>query len=81
MSKDKPEVGDVWEDHEGRKLFLFQVTDKYVHFFRRKNKYPENTNRVVVFTFTRFAFNRVDRFEYIGKSKVKIEDLFKTENE
>lgn len=76
MSKEKPEVGDVWTDQDGRKLFLFQATDKYLHFMRRKNKYPDNTNRVVVFTFTRRCFLEVSRFDYLGKSKVSIKELF-----
>lgn len=76
MSKEKPEVGDVWTDQECRKLFLFQVTDKYLHFMRRKNKYPDNTNSVVVFTFTRRWFLEVSRFDYLGKSKVSIKELF-----
>lgn len=80
MSKEKPEVGDVWVDEKGRKLFLFQVTDNYLHFMRRKNKYPDNTNIVVVFTFTRRCFLEVDRFDYLGKSKVNLEELFDVED-
>lgn len=72
MSKEKPEVGDIWQDIEGRKLFLFQSTEKYLHFLRRKRDYP---HKVVVFTFSHKYFPIRD-FTYVGKSEVTIDQLF-----
>lgn len=79
MSKETPEVGDVWLDYEERKLFLFMKTDKYLHFFRRKYRTSQKSPKVVIFTQVRSVFNSAGRFKYIGKAKGSIKDLFEVE--
>ena len=71
MSKDKPEVGDVFFDNTWRKKLIVTFT-KY--------------NGIWGLWETGQAWGMWDNDAfhdktYLGKSKVKIEDLFKTENE
>ena len=71
MSKDTPEVGDVWE-RDGIKNHITDV-----------ESYKEGGT---VFYTTGFKSNFVSieffikHFTYLGKSKANINDLFKTEN-
>jgi len=80
MSDKTPYIGDIWLDRDGRKLFLFQVTEKYLHFLRMKSRYPANLQRVVMITYVRSTFN-YQEFTYVGKSKCSINALFETEDE
>ena len=67
MSKEKPEVGDVWEFESENDKFLVYVTNTkdYVH--------PHCiTSKGETVFFWEHAFN----CKYIGKSKVKLEELF-----
>ena len=89
MSKEKPEVGDVWE-HKGHKtlLHIIEVGSNFITFFGYADDvYPHKTyKRYYVNSFSeldndpRYKYFAED-YEYLGKSKVNIEDLFKTENE
>ena len=74
MSKDKPEVGDVWEYMDGSNVLVVNVYSDSIdclYFWQDKLMYIDNFNKK---DFVRLA-------KYLGKSKVRIEDLFKTENE
>lgn len=79
MSKDTPEVGDVWIDTETRfRMTFIMVSDYYC-------EYIEHHTKLVEF----FALYHFDTKyndwkkgkKYLGKSKANIDDLFKTENE
>lgn len=77
----KPEVGQLWLDCEERKMFLFMVTEKYLHFLRRRYRTSQKEPRVVIFTQVRDAFNKRRIFKYIGKAKGSISDLFEVKYE
>lgn len=74
MSKDIPEVGDVWvRDYCQCHITRVQKSnDKIVAI------HILNINMVKTFYSLDYF---LENFKYLGKSKVKIEDLFKTENE
>ena len=74
MSKDKPKVGDVWVNKHNTKYYIFNVfEDKLVRGF------SVDTGRMQSFCLLTEDFIQI--YTYLGKSKVRIEDLFKTENE
>ena len=85
MSKDKPEVGDVWKNkHNESLLYIIEVGSNFITFLGcAKDVFAHKTyKRYYVNSFltddpryTHFTEN----YEYKGKSKVKIEDLFKTD--
>ena len=72
MSKDKPEVGDVW-DINGHKILLEQVGEKhneeYVYHIR------ETSNGLKGYSVYTVSFIKAVG-KYLGKSKVSIEELF-----
>ena len=74
MSKDKPEVGDVWKANESGIEFI--LTNKDVRTFNFYSVAKDGKTRRILVNDCFFEENT-----YLGKSKVKIEDLFKTENE
>lgn len=89
MSKDTPEVGDVWiHKKQGRPMYITDVGGNYISFLsytideltlrKWKNFY---TNTFCGLhddeRYTRFT----EIYKYLGKSKANINDLFKTENE
>ena len=70
MSKEKPEVGDVWEfESEDDKFLVYIVnTEDYVH--------PKClTDKGETVFFWKHVFN----CKYLGKSKVSIKELFDVE--
>lgn len=79
MSKEKPEVGDVWIDKETHSRMVFvMVSDYYCEYLEHNEKLCES-----------FDVYRVDDIKnpawkkgkvYLGKSIASIDDLFKTEN-
>ena len=74
MSKDTPEVGDVWIDKD----------DKYKKYIIISSNYREQTITVLDKHFWKSSFSYeifTKFFTYLGKSKANIDDLFKTENE
>ena len=83
MSKDTPEVGDVWKYKNGMKFFIFRETTSNSMPFGEDIKYPayevieEDRELNLHDELTFYNGN----FSYIGKSKANINDLFKTENE
>lgn len=74
MSKDKPEVGDVWLG--GYKHYVSAVSQTenldwfYVLYL--------NGNKQIIGNWLPIAIIKEHKWKYLGKSKVKIEDLFKT---
>lgn len=75
MSKDKPEVGDVWVDEDRNiKLCIIHI-NKYNGSFECLLHDMDND----IFYMEVFYF--LTNYKYLDKSKIKIEDLFKTENE
>lgn len=75
MSKDKPEVGDVFEYHNTRYIITEINNMGYIYIFRPKAQ-PEFISQTFANDGKAFL-----KMQYLGKSKVNISDLFKTENE
>lgn len=79
MSKDTPEVGDIWEDKTTHSRMVFvMVSDYYCEYLEHCEKLCESFD---VYQFTTGTNKWRKGMKYLGKSKVSIEDLFKTENE
>ena len=77
MSKEKPESGDVWKNSYGELSHI--IYSDYVVVFARKYWI---THYEYHYSVDRLDLNKfLKKYTYQGKSKVKIEDLFKTENE
>lgn len=85
MSKDKPEVGDVWKHNgNGNLLHIIEIGRNYIDFigFDKYDKFSPYYKNSFSNIGKDERYNKFTEFHtYIGKSKVKIEDLFKTENE
>lgn len=80
MSKDKPEVGDVWlDENSGSKIVFVCVNDYYMEYLEHNTKLVESFDVYRIHDTKSTLWK--DELTYLGKSKVKIEDLFKTENE
>ena len=77
MSKEKPEVGDVWQYKYGLDKVYILATNLIGERTRTLNFIDKGYVQQREYLTKGF----VDDFRYLGKSKVKIEDLFKTENE
>lgn len=82
MSKDNPEVGDVWQYKNGMKFYILKETTSNSMPFGEDIKYPafeviEEDGELNLHNELPFINGT---FKYISKSKVKIKDLFKTEN-
>ena len=75
MSKDTPEVGDVWELANGS-IFHYKY---YILEVRVWSDYIEVLSNSMVKTQKNRNFFK--NCIYLGKSKANINDLFKTENE
>ena len=73
MSKDTPEVGDVWVNQYGHKVHV-DSSGEVITSFYYKGLYRLCKKSVVTKEF-------VKAYTYLGKSKANIDDLFKTENE
>lgn len=74
MSKEKPEKGDVFQSKENTnvKLYVIGINDVVLECLVSDNQ--------EIWDIDSWYFDE-DYFTYLGKSKVKIDDLFKTENE
>lgn len=78
MSKDKPETGDIW-NYEGVKRVVLAEGIKTCDFFGVVEAIQCLSDTGVIHWYNAKLF--VKQAEYLGKSKVNISDLFKTENE
>jgi len=70
MSKE-PQVRDVWE-YQGKQYYISSVDDKLITVWCKSNDEVIRRHKWVARSFKAC-------FTYIGKSKVAIDDLFKTE--
>ena len=75
MSKEKPQAGDIWKDEDGRRFAIIETTHKYIYVASRKLR----GRGITIKTYTHSKIN--NDWRYVGKSKVNLNDLFKTENE
>lgn len=75
MSKEKPEVGDVWINIETKAKFVVLDFIKSSEDFVMFNQQTKCTKLLDL------RENLPRQFKYLGKSKANINDLFKTENE
>ncbi len=74
MSREKPEIDDVWEkDSNGRKIYIYHVNDWWVDIIYRQ------FNDLI--TSQIFIERLQEDYVYIGKSNVNINDLFEVQNE
>ena len=73
MSKDTPEVGDVWKDADEQVLIYIIRGDK------NKNCEILVSDSKDVWDVQGWQLN--EYYTYLGKSKANINDLFKTEQE
>ena len=75
MSKEKPEVGDVFyvKPYPNMKRIIVNILE-----YKNQVTYSVFNGEAVY----EYPITKIKReLKYLGKSKVKIEDLFKTENE
>ena len=77
MSKDTPEVGDVWEDDSGYKVLILKTFISYSEAISENFFYRIIYNKGCA----KKDYKDISSYDYIGKSKANINDLFKTENE
>jgi hypothetical protein len=77
MSKDTPEIGDVWIDEFNHRMYISYSDDSTtcVNVFYKTKPYI-GLDKITVIT-----KEFIKAFTYLGKSKANIDDLFKTENE
>lgn len=75
MSKDTPEVGDVWQANLSGIIYIITAVD-----VRDKHRFysmaQDGRTKIVLLDNDTIVDNT-----YLGKSKASINDLFKTENE
>ncbi len=87
MSRETPEAGDIWKNRRFQTLLhLIEAQDRYIRFVGKKveqwgdrtlieyfeNSFSMNDERVIHFT---------EDYEFIGKSKAKISDLFEVQDD
>lgn len=77
MSKEKPEVGDVWKDPCGEKAHILWVG--YIVVYVRKYWI---TNYEYHYEVCKLDYDKfLRKWDYFGKSKANIDDLFEAEEE
>lgn len=77
MNKDKPEVGDVWVDEYGEKSHILWVG--YIVVYIRKYWI---TNYEYHYEVCKLDYDKfIRKWTYLGKSKINIDDIFKTNHE
>ena len=75
MSKDIPQILDIWKDENGRIFTIIESTHKYIYVASKKLR----GRGITIKTFTHKKIK--NDWQYFGHSKANIDDLFKTENE
>lgn len=74
MSREQPEVGDIWEkDCNGRLVYVYYVNEWTVNVIYRQ--YND------IITSQIFIERLQEDYVYTGKSNVNINDLFEVEND
>lgn len=71
MSKETPEVGDIWQDEYGRQYFIFKKSRKYVHLIVKRLRYKTG------FSCTQRSKEHIITYwDFVAKSKININDMF-----
>ena len=79
MSKEKPEVGDVWYDKmSNQKIVFIMVSDYYCEYIEHYEKLTESFE---IYTFTTGTNEWKKGMKYLGKSKANINDLFEVQDD
>lgn len=79
MSKDTPQVGDVWKAINGDLIYIIETGKNFIDFLGFSE---DDGNYFKNFFYNEERFTLFTKYhEYLGKSKANIDDLFKTENE
>lgn len=76
MSKDTPEVGDVY-----LRDFSFGKFKSTIHTIENGVVYSISKNGYKIYVCVDNSRDFYKNYDYLGKSKANIDDLFKTENE
>lgn len=72
----KPEVGDIWEDEDGRRYFVFKKSRKYVHLVVKRLRYKTG------FSFTQRSPERITNYwRFVGKSTINLNKMFEVRDE
>lgn len=70
-----PEVGDVWQDENGRQYFIFKKSRKYVHLIVKRLRYKTG------FSITQRSKESItNRWFFEGKSIINLHDMFKVKS-
>lgn len=77
MSKDTPEVGDVWEDEYGYKVVIVKTFINYSEGISENFAYRIIYNRGCA----KKDYKDIDGYDYLGKSKVNIQQLFEVQDD
>ena len=72
MSKDKPEVGDVWVEHKIIYYHIVKIQEPYLFY--------ANCNKSGISTYCSSIERFVKECQYVGKSKANINDLFEEQD-
>jgi hypothetical protein len=75
MSKDTPEVGDVWKHNQDGFIFCVTYIENELYKWAHSVWQDGSIHKIYYGGFF------TNRYTYLGKSKANIDDLFKTENE
>ena len=79
MSKEKPEVGDVWIDTKTRfRMTFIMVSDYYCEYIEHHTKLVESFE---IYHFDAKYNGWKKGKKYLGKSKANINDLFEVQDE
>lgn len=73
----EPEVGDIWEDDNGYKVLILKTFITYFEAISENFAYRIIHNK----GYAKKGYKDISSYDYLGKSKANIDDLFKTENE
>lgn len=86
MSKDTPEVGDVWaiketakDDFYGDRFRIIALFTYQDELYSRLLMFEEYTDSYFIETWL-WKDILINDYTYLGKSKTNLNDLFKTEN-
>lgn len=79
MSKENPEVGDVWlDENSGSKIVFVCVNDYYMEYLEHNTKLAESFDVYRIHDTKSTLWK--DELKYLGKSKANVEELFDVQN-
>lgn len=73
MSKEKPEVGDVWENDDGVRIVFICVNDYYLEYMEHREVLTESFD---IYRVKAGCNAWKNGRKYLGKSKANINQLF-----